>query len=323
MKTRYWIAALVFALAVLVAGGVQAADVWPSKPLRFILPAQPGTSADAAARILAQELAKIWKQPVIVDNRPSAGGIVATQAVATAPADGYTFGWVLAAHAINPSLYGKLPYDTLHDLSGVTLLYSLKCVLVSAPSFPAKDVRDLVEVARNSSAGLNYTSAFTGSIPHLLGEVFKETNRIPMQYIGYKGSVAAETDVMGGRVPVMFDVLPGALTHIRAGRLKALAIVGDVPARELPAVPVLRGLLPKGAFAGWNGIVVPAGTPQSTISKLHADIVAIARSHAVEERFAALTVDPVSNSPDEFDRFIQDEIARWSDVIRRTGIKLE
>jgi tripartite-type tricarboxylate transporter receptor subunit TctC len=297
-----------------------AAD-WPEKPLRLILASQAGTSADVAARTIAQQLSLKWKQPVIVDNRPGAGGIVAADALAKSPPDGYTFGWALAAHAINPSLYEKLPYDTVRDFSGVTLLYTLKAVVVTAPAFPVKDIDGFVQLARSKPASLNYTSAFTGSIPHMLAELFKRNRGLDMQYIPYKGSAAAQNDVAAGRVSVMFDVLPGALPQIRGGRLKALAIVGDVPAKELPSVPVMSGLLPPKAVAGWNGIVVPSATPKSTIARLNTDIVAAMATGDVQDRLAALTVDVVTSSPATFDAFIRAEIARWGQVIRSTGIK--
>jgi len=301
---------------------IQAAE-WPSKPLRLILPSQAGTSADVAARVIAQQLTAKWKQPVIVDNRPGAGAIVATEALAKSPADGYTFGWALAAHAVNPSLYDKLPYDTEHDFSGVTLLYALKAVVVTAPGSTAKDIDTFIQLARSTPGSLHFTSALTGSIPHILAELFKRNNRLDIQYIPYKGSVAAQTDVAAGRVAIMFDVLPGALPQIRAGRLKPLAVVGDVPAKELPSVPTLPGLLPQKALAGWNGIMVPSATPKSRVTALNAALIAAIRSPELEERLVTLTVEVMTSEPNAFDAFIRDEIARWGDLVRRTGIKLE
>jgi tripartite-type tricarboxylate transporter receptor subunit TctC len=311
--------ALIFALSAL--GGVHA-ESWPSKPVRFILPSQAGGSADIAARALAQQLSARWKQTVVVDNRPGAGGIVATDALAKSPPDGYTFGWLLAAHAVNPSLYRKLPYDTMRDFSGVTLLYSLKAVVVTAPGSPANDVETLIQMARSKPGALNFTSAFTGSIPHLVGELFKRKNDLDLQYIAYKGSLAAQTDVIAGRVAVMFDVLPGALPQIRAGRLKPLAVVGDVPAKELPSVPTLPGLLPPKAVAGWNGVAVPAATPAARIAQLNTDLAAAMGSAELRERLAALTVDVMTSSPAAFDAFIRDEIVRWGDVVKRAGITM-
>jgi len=321
MLTASWIArsAMFFALSALV--GVHA-ESWPSKPVRFILPSQAGASADIAARALAQQLSARWKQTVVVDNRPGAGGIVATEALAKSPPDGYTFGWLLAAHAINPSLYQKLPYDTVRDFSGVTLLYSLKAVVVTAPDSPAQNVETFIRMARSKPGTLSFTSAFTGSIPHLVGELFVRKNDLELRYIAYKMSVAAQTDVLAGRVALMFDVLPGALPQIRAGRLKALAIVGDVPAKELPGVPTLPGLLPPKSVAGWNGVGVPAATPASRIAQLNTDFAAAMGSTEVRERLAALTVDVMTSSPAAFDAFIREEIVRWGAVVKRAGITM-
>lgn len=308
---------MLFALSALLTVHAQS---WPDKAVRFILPSQAGTSADIAARALAQQLSAMWKQPVVVDNRPGAGGIVATDALAKSPPDGCTFGWLLAAHAVNPSLYPKLPYDTVRDFSGVTLLYSLKAVVVTAPGSPAQDVETFIRMARSKPGALNFTSAFTGSIPHLVGELFKRKNDLDLQYIAYKGSLAAQTDVIAGRVAVMFDVLPGALPQIRAGRLKPLAVVGDVPAKELPSVPTLPGVLPPKAVAGWNGVAVPAATPAARIAKLNADFIAAVGAPEVRERLTALTVDVMTSAPGAFDTFIREEIGRWGDVVKRAGI---
>lgn len=324
MKTFDWVVTAGLALG--MTGGItplQAAEHWPNKPIRFILPSQPGTSADIAARALGQQLAKVWKQQVVIDNRPGAGTIVASQALASATPDGHTFGWVLAAHATNPSLYRKLPYDTLQDFSGVTLLYSLRCVLTAAPGLPAGSVNEFIALAKAKPGEVTFTSPLPGTIPHLLGELFKRRQNLQIEHIGYKGSGAAHADVIAGRVSVMFDVLPGALPQIRAGRLKALAIVGDAPAKELPGVPALPGLLPPNALAGWNGIVVPARTPAGVVKKLNTDLIAATRLPEMQERFASLTVDTVTNSPQEFDAFIRSEIAFWGDIVRKAGIRLE
>ncbi len=300
-----------------------AAETWPVKPLRFILPAQPGTSADIAVRALAQHLSKQWQQPVVVDNRPGAGSIVASQALAAAPADGYSFAWVIAAHATNPSLYRRLPYDTLRDFSGVTLIYSLRSVITAAPALPAANVGELIRLAQSKPGELSFTSPLPGTIPHLIGELFKRREKLQMEHIAYKGGIAAHVDLMAGRVAVMFDVLPNALPQIRAGRLKALAIVGDTPAKELPGVPTLPGLLPPNTLSGWNGVMVPARTPNSVTNKLNADLIRAARSPEVQARFATLTVDTITNTPPQFDAFIRSEIAFWGKVIRDAGIRLD
>jgi tripartite-type tricarboxylate transporter receptor subunit TctC len=278
---------------------------------------------DVAARAMAQQLTKTWRQPVVIDNRPGAGTILGGQALASATADGHTFAWVLAAHATNPSLYRKLPYDTLQDFAGVTLLYSLRSMITAAPGFAPNNVNELIALAKAKPGELTFTSPQPGTIPHLLGELFKRKHHLQIEHIGYKGSVAAHTDVMAGRVNLMFDVLPNALPQIRAGRLKAIAMIGDTPAKELPNVPVLTGLLPPKALAGWNGIVVPARTPKDVVNKLNADLITAVRSPEIQERFANLTVDTITNTPQEFDAFIRSEMAFWGEVVRNAGIRLD
>ena len=299
------------------------AEFSPTKPLRFILPLAAGGQADVAARAIAQPLARMWKQPVIVDNRPGGGTSVAANAIASAPPDGHTFGWVITAHATNPSLYPKLPYDTVRDFSGVTLLYQIRTVIAAAPSFAPNSVSELITLAKARPGQLIFASPGTGGGSHLLGELFKLKYGIDMTHIGYKGGSTAFPDVISGRVPIMFGTLPGTLPYIRLGKLKVIAIISDTPVPGFPEFSVLAGLLPAGASTGWNGIVVPARTPRAVVAKLNADIIAVVRSPEVQERLAALTVETVVSTPEEFDAFIREDIARWADVVKRAGIKGE
>ena len=313
-----------FALAVTLASAAASGAEWsPTRPVRLIMPIAAGSSADSAARVIAQHLSRTWKHPVIVDNRPGGGTTIGTQVVAGAAPDGHTFGWVIAAHSINPSLYSKLPYDTLRDFSGVTLVYQLRIVIVAAPSFPANTIPELIALAKAKPGQLTFASASTGSGPHLLGELFKLKNGIEMTHIGYKGGTAAHPDVMAGRVPLMFDTLPTALPQIRAGKLKPLAIVSDTPVIGFTEFPILAGLLPADAATGWNGIVAPARTPRSVVAMLNADIVTAVRSAEVQKYLASLTVETKTTTPEQFDAFIREDVARWADVVKRAGIKLD
>jgi tripartite-type tricarboxylate transporter receptor subunit TctC len=310
----------------LVLGGVSCAygaALSPTRPARLVVPVAAGGSADFAARIIARQLAAMWTQPVIVDNRPGGGTVVATNVIAKAPPDGQTFGWVIAAHAINPSLYAKLPYDTLRDFSGVTLVYQLRIVIVAPPSLPANTVAELIALAKSQPGALTYASPATGSGPHLLGELFKLKHGIEMTHIGYKGGASAHPDVISGRVPLMFDPLPGALPHIKSGKLKVIAVIGDAPVPGFREFPLLKGLLPAGAATGWNGIIVPARTPAAVVAKLNADIIAAVRAPEVQEQLASLTVEPLTSTPQQFDAFIREDVGRWAEVVKRAGIKLE
>ena len=299
------------------------AQQWPTKAVRFIVPSVAGASSDGAARVLAERLAVKWKQPVVVENRPGAGTIIGTDAVAKAQPDGYTFGWVISAHAVNPSLYAKLPYDTTKDLAGITLVYQLKPAMVASPSLPVRTVDDLIRLVKAKPGQLNYASPGTGSGVHLVGELFKLKHGLDIQHVAYKGVNAAELDVMSGRVPLMFNTLPNALPLVEAKKLKLLGVVSDAPIPGHPELPLLSGLLPKEAVVGWNGVVVPARTPRAIVGKLNADLVAVIRSPEVQERFAALTVQTITSTPETFDAFIREDIVRWADVIKRAGIKLD
>jgi tripartite-type tricarboxylate transporter receptor subunit TctC len=258
----------------------------------------------------------------VVENRPGAGTTLATSAVARSAPDGYTFGWVIAAHATNPSLRKDLPYETTRDLAGVTLVYQLRPVIVVAPDFDAASVDELVAVARRRP-GQFYASTGVGSGPHLLAELFKQRHGIDLQHVPHKSGPAAQLDVMSGRVPIMFDTLPSALPLIQQGKVKPIAVIGAEAVPGHPELPVLGDLLPAEARVGWNGIVVPAATPRAIVRRLNADIAAAMRSEAVQALFARLGVRPLASSPEEFDAFIRDDIERWAAVIRRGGIALE
>jgi tripartite-type tricarboxylate transporter receptor subunit TctC len=317
---------LVFTVAAFWTGvptDTYAGEFHPRKPLRFIVPLAAGSSADVAARALAKQLASTWSQPVIVDNRPGASTIIGSRIVAGAPADGHTFGWVIAAHAINPSLYSSLPYDTARDFSGVTLVYQLRIVIVASPAFPASSVSELVALAKARTRDVLYASPVTGSGPHLLGELFKLKYGIEMTHVGYKGGATAHPDVISGRVPVMFDTLPSALPLVISGKLKPIAVVGDMPLAEHPEFPVLKGLLPAHATTGWNGIVVPSRTPRRIVDQLNADIGSAVRSAEIQAHWKALVVETITSTPAQFDAFIREDIERWGEIVQRAKITLD
>ena len=308
-------------LACLLALGASAED-GPRRAVTFVVPSAAGSSLDQAARTLAGVLASRWKQPVIVDNRPGAGTMLATNAVAKAAPDGHTVGWVIATHATNPTLRSKLPYDTLKDLSGVTLVYQLRPVIIAAPDVPAATVGEFIAFARRHP-GQFYSSTGVGSGPHLLAELFKRKHALDLQHVPHKSGGAAQLDVMAGRVPIMFDTLPSALPLIQQGKVKLLAVISETAVPEHPEFPVLRDLLPPGAIVGWNGLVVPSATPRDTVRRLHADVTEAMRSDAMRALFARLGLHPLASTPEEFDAFIRADVTRWEEVIRRAGIQLE
>ena len=298
------------------------AAAWPTRPVTFVVPAGAGSSADAAARALASHLSARWKQPVVIENKPGAGTTIATATVARAPADGHTFGWVIAAHATNPSLRAKLPYDTLKDLAGVTLIYQLQPVIVATPGFEASSIDELVALARRKP-GQFYASTGVGTGPHLLAELFRQKHALDLQHVPHKDGAAARLDVLAGRIPIMFDTLPSALPFIAEGKLKVIAVVSDAPIPSQPSLPILRDLLPRDAIVGWNGVVVPAATPRAIVKQLNADLVEAIQSPAVQETFAKLGVRTITSTPEEFDAFIRADVARWAEVISKAGIRLD
>jgi tripartite-type tricarboxylate transporter receptor subunit TctC len=314
-------AILLMAACVLAAMPALAGE-WPTRPVTFVVPSGPGSSADLAARALAAQLSARWKQPVVVDNKSGAGTTIATAAVARAPADGHTFGWVIAAHSTNPALRTNLPYDTLKDLAGVTLVYQLNPVIVAAPGYEASTVEEFIALARRKP-GQFYTSTGVGTGPHLLAELFRQKHGLDLQHVPHKTGGAARLDVIAGRIPVMFDALPSALPTILEGSLKVIAVISDAPVPSQPQLPILRDLLPRDALVGWNGIVVPAATPRDVVRKLNAELIAAINSPALQETFDKLGVRTVTSTPEEFDAFIRADIARWSQVIRQAGIKLD
>jgi len=309
---------LLLVAAVLAAAPVAAR--WPERPVKIILPLPAGSSADAVARGLAEQLSARWGQPVIIENRPGGGTIVATDRVAKSGGDGYTLGWVITAHSINATLQPHLPYDSVADFSGITLLYQLKAAIVVSPTVPASTVDELVGWIRAQGHAVSYGSPGIATGPQLLGELFRLRYGVDMQHVAYKGTGQAYPDLMAGRLPIIFDTLPSALPLARSGHLKLIAVVSDEPIPGEPDLPLLSGLLPKDAIMGWNGIVVPRGTPRDLVARLNADIVEAVRSPQIQALFARFGVQALTTTPEQFDAFIRTDIGRWADVISRAHV---
>ena len=314
-----------FAVLALLGSAALAAPAqdWPTRPVRFIMPFDTGSSGDAMARAIARHLSLKWGQPVIVENRPGAGTVVGTDHIAKAPPDGYTFGLATTALAINPSLYGKLPYDASADLAGVTLIYQLKTAIVVTPNLPVTSVPDLVRWAKEKKQQVAYTSPGVGTSPHLIAELFNQRHALEMQHVAYKNLGQANLDVIAGRVPVMFTTLPSSIALVDSGQFRLLAVVSEEPIAGRPELPTLAGLLPREARAGWNGIIVPARTPRRIVKRLNADIKSALRAPDVQALLARMNVEPMTSTPEELDALLRAEIPRWAAVIRRAGVRLE
>lgn len=314
------------AMAVAFAGSTAAiAQTYPSKPVRLLVPSTPGGSVDTLARTLAPRLSEKWGQQMVVENRPGAGGAIAGELTARAPADGYTLiiGTV-ASMATNVSLQKKLPYDPTRDFAPITLVATQNLMLLIHPSIPAKSVKELVGLAKAKPGQLSFASAGNGTGGHLSGELFKLLAGIDLLHIPYKGVAPALVDVVSGQVSMTFASLLSGQPHSKSGRLRALAVTG---AQRSPAVPELPTMQEAGVkdyeSATWYGILAPAGTPGDIVNKLNNEIVAILKQPDVRERLSHEGAEPVGNTPQQFGAFIRSEIAKWGRVIRAAGIRAE
>ena len=298
---------------------------YPNKPVRMVVGFPPGQATDIVARAVAQKLTESLGQSVFVDNRPGAAGIIGTEVAIKAGGDGYTLLMSSSGPlAVNPGLYAKLPYDPLRDLAPITLVASVPLFLVAHPSLPANNVPELIALAKQRPGEINYASGGSGVTNHLVMEMFKSAAGVNLVHVPYKGGPPALTDLIAGQVSVMFETGPGALPHVRSGKLKALATGG---ARRSMAMPKLATVAEQGiaGFDGvaWIGFVAPAGTPRAIVDRLNEETVKILALPDVRERFVSQGAEPVGNSPGEFAAYIKAEIAKWGKVIRESGAKVD
>jgi tripartite-type tricarboxylate transporter receptor subunit TctC len=311
-------------LAVLVFSiGTASAQPYPAKPIRLIVGSAAGGGGDAVARVVSQPMTEILAQPVIVDNRPGSGGNIGADFVAKSPPDGYTLLLAYTGHVINPGLFAKLPFDTLRDFAPVTMLATNQTVLAVHPSVPAKSVKELIALAR-AKPGRFTMGALPGSTQHLAGELFKSMAKVDMLFIPFKGNAQALTSLLSGEVDVLFNTMSIALPHVKAGKMRALAVTGKARSQLMPELPTIgEAALPGFSSVGWYGIVAPAKTPAAVVEKLNQTLTSILKSQDVRQRFINMGNEPIGMGPKEFDTFIREEIPRWSKVIRDAKIKLE
>ena len=303
--------------------GAAPAQSYPTKPIRLIVGSPAGGGGDTVARTVTQPLAEMLGQPIVVENRPGAGGNIGADVVAKAPPDGYTLLLAFTGHVINPGLYAKLPFDTVRDFAPVTMLATNQTVLVVHPSVPAKTVKDLIALAR-AKPGKFTAGSLPGSSQHLAGELFKSMAKLDLLFIPYKGNSQALTGLMSGEVDVMFNTMTIVQPHVRSGKMRALAVTGKSRSQLMPEVPTIaEAALPGFSSVGWYGIIAPAKTPDAVTEKLHQSLTKILESADVRQRLVAMGNEPVGTRPKEFDAFIKEEIPRWSKVILDAKIKLE
>ena len=297
---------------------------FPNKPVKIVVPFTAGSATDILARTVGQKLGELWGQPVVIDNRPGAGGTIGAAIVAKSPPDGYTLLVHSAAQAVNASIYPSLPYDTTKDFVEVATLGGQPNVLVVAPVTGYKSVADLIAAAKKSPGALNFGSAGAGSGTHVNGEKFKLAAGIDVVHIPYKGTPEALTDTMAGRVTYFFSPISAALPNVREGKLIALGVSTSKRSSALPNVPTIaEGGLPGFDYNLWIGMFAPAGTPADIVDKINADVTRALQSQEVRERLAALGAEPMVMTPAEFRKFMRDEMEDSSKVVKAAGIKAQ
>jgi len=313
------------AAALVCGAGYAAAQNYPSKPIRFVVPFAAGGGTDFVARIVGQRLNEALGQPLVIDNRGGAGGAIGTELAAKAAPDGYTLLLGSAGPlAIQPGLSARLPYDPLRDFAPVTLVCSMPYLLLVHPSLPAKNVQELIALARAKPGQLNFGAPGSGTTTHLATELFKMLAKIDVVHVPYKGVAPALADLLAGQVQFMSGDLSTVLPQVKAGRLRALAVTGAQRSTIVPDLPTIaESGVPGYAASGWFGVLAPAATPRSIVTRLNAVIVKGITNADARERLAALGGEVVANTPAEFAAYLRDDLAKWSKLIKAIGLKPE
>jgi tripartite-type tricarboxylate transporter receptor subunit TctC len=302
------------------AAWAQAAPAFkPVRPVRLISPLLAGGATDAIVRPIALKLAELWGQPVVVDNRPGGGTIIGTQAVATAPPDGHTFGVVISSFTINPSLRTDLPYDTFKDITPITQIGNITGAIVAHPSFPANTIPELLAQAKASPGTISYATLGVGTAAHIVSELMKQKAGVNMIHIPYAGSAAAYRELLPGRVPVGFVVLESALPHIKAGKLKVLALTDIRRSKLHPEWPVLEETLPGLGYDSVFGLIGPRGLPADILKAMNADIVRVLADPAITQQLERQSMAMVASSPQEFAATIRRDVDYWKQAVKQSG----
>ncbi|MBL8385126.1 MAG: tripartite tricarboxylate transporter substrate binding protein [Burkholderiales bacterium] len=311
-------------LALVALAAAASAQEYPNRPVRLIVPQPPAGPSDIVARLVAQRLGERLGQPFVVENRPGAGSNIGTEMLAKAPKDGYTIGLATVQHIVNPFLFASLPFDAVRDFAPITLISKAHIVLVVNPETPAQTLRELIALARTRPGGLSWASAGNGGTSHLAIELFKTAAGVDVVHVPYKGTQPALTDVLGGRVPVMFDGVVTSLPHLRAGKLRALAMASLARSPLLPEVPTMTEAgLPGFEAVGLAAFMAPAGTPAEIIARLQRETAAVVQAPEVRDRLVAMGLEVVASTPADFADYLRSESAKWGKVIRDAKIRAE
>lgn len=301
----------------------QTVEAWPDKPVKLIVPFPPGGPTDTVARIISTGLQTLWKQPVVVDYKPGAGTTLGTNLVAKSTADGYTLGMAITALTINPSLQPNLPYDTKKDLVGVSQVAQAHFGLFAHPSQPFNNMQELIAYAKKNPNALSYATPGTGTGTHLAGEMLASMAGIRLLHIPYKGSAPAQQDMIGGRVPLLFDVLFSSMPFVKDNRMKVIALSSPKRAASNPEIPLIAETVPGFSAVSAIGIIGPAGMPSALLQKLSADIGQVVRSAEVVSRMQQLGMEPVGSTSDQYTAQIRQDIDKWAAIVKSAGIKMD
>lgn len=318
-----WFRIAAVAAFVLATAGSASAQSFPSRPVHIFVPYPAGGGVDVLTRTLGDVVAKQWGQSVVVENRPGAGGVIASQAVVTSAPDGYTLIMVASGHATNPLLYPKIPYDTFKDFTPISLLASSPNILLVRADSPFKTMADLIAAAKAKPGSLSFAHAGTGTSTHLAGELLKSLAKIDLNAIPYKGGAPAINDLLGGQIPMSFNNGPESVGQLQAGTLRALAVTTGERAPFLPDVPSMSEAVPGYDTGVWWGLLGPANIPPNILTKLSHDFVAALNTDAVKERLSKLGALPIGSSSQEFDARIRADYDKWGPIIKAAGMKAE
>jgi tripartite-type tricarboxylate transporter receptor subunit TctC len=300
------------------------AQQYPAKPIRIIVPFPVGGIADIYSRLIGNRWSELWGQPVLVENRTGAGGNIAAEMVAKAAPDGYTLVMgSIGTHAVNVSLFSRLPYDPVRDFAPIALAVDAEGLLAVHPSVPVHNVPELIALARAKAGGLTYASAGAGTASHLAGELFKTMAKVDMVHVPYKGNVPAITDLLAGQTSLIFATMPTVLPHTKAGKLRAVATTGDARAAATPELPTVAESLPGFVVNNWVGLFAPAGTPADIIGRLNAETRSFMQSKEITARLTAEGARFVPMTPEQFGAFVKAEIAKWAPVVKASGARAD
>ena len=313
-----------FVLAALFFSAAALAQPYPSKPVRIIVNFPAGGVADVYARIIGAKVQEAWGQPVVIENRTGAGGNIGAEAVAKSPPDGYTLNMsAIGPHAVNVSLFSKLPYDPVKDFAAVALVLEAEGLLVVHPSVPANSVAELITYARANPGKLTFASAGTGTASHLAGELFKTMAKVDMTHVPYKGNVPAITDLLAGQTSLLFATMPTVLPHAKTGKLRALATIGAERSRAAAELPTVAETLPGFEVNNWIGLFAPAGTPTPIVQRWNAEVLRIMQLAEIQAHLPVEGARFAPNSPEQFAQFVKSEIAKWASVVKASGARVD